>query len=174
MNKVARIVAAGALMLLAALPSAFGGTRKCSSSPVECERQIRSMLDGKPGPLGFVVRTAAGGRGLVVHSVAADSPAARAGLGPGDRLMTFDTHDVSKATLSDLSRVREKVMAERTAEPGTGKIVLTINRVGSFKRLSLRLDVMSQEQIDRVVAAHLKDAHGIDHSEKAANGAQQR
>jgi C-terminal processing protease CtpA/Prc len=175
MKTVARIVCIAALLLLAGLPVAEAGTRKCSSAPGACERQIRAMLEGKPAPLGFVVRTASGGRGVVVHSVTPDGPAARAGLAAGDRIMSFESHDVSKSTLTELNQVREKVMAARAMEPGTGKIVMTISRIGSFKRLSLRLEVMSEEQIDRIVAAHLREAHGIEHSaEKTANGSQQR
>lgn len=128
------------------------------------------MLEGKPGPLGFVVRGLTGGKGIAVKSVTPDSPADKAGLEPGDRLMSIDRYDISKATVAELRKIREKILASSEEEPSSRKIVITVNRVGTFKRLTLRVEKMSKEQIDRIVAAHLKEAHGVDMPSKKAGG----
>jgi C-terminal processing protease CtpA/Prc len=161
MTPVARRIVAMVLLSLAAASAGVAGTRKCANPPAECEREIRAMLDGKPGPLGFHIERAKKGNGVVVAAVTPDTPAEKAGLKAGDRLLALDNHDVSKASMAEIRRIREKVMAEKEKEPGAGKIVITVNRVGTFRRLSLRIEKMSKAQIDKIVAAHLRDGHDM-------------
>lgn len=160
---------AALLVSLVVVSAGFAGGRKCSNSPKECEREIRAMLTGKPVPLGFIVQPGADGVGIVVKTVTPESPAEKAGLKAGDRLLALDRYDVSKASLAELRRVRERLMEQKEKEPGSGKIVLTINRVGAFKRLSLRIERMSKAQIDKIVAAHLREAHGSDEGSDQAD-----
>ena len=169
MKSIARQIIAGVVLCLLLVPAIAAGSRKCSSPPGECEREIRAMLEGKPGPLGFVVRSASGGRGIVVKAVTPESAADKAGLEPGDRLMSFGGHDLSKATHAELRKTREKMMSEGNEEPGPRKIVITVNRVGTFKRLTLRIAKMTDEQIDQIVAAHLREAHGVELPPQRAN-----
>lgn len=157
-------LAAFVLLLAAALPLSGGAKGKCNNEPVECERQIRTLLSGKNGPLGFVVTAGPNNTGIVIKAVNPDTPAERAGLQAGDRLISMGRYDLSKASLAELRKVREKLMAESEEEPGARKVVITVNRVGTFKRLTLRMERISKQQIDKIVATHLREIHEMEGS----------
>lgn len=153
------------MLLIVCLPLSGGTKPKCGNEATECERQIRDLLSEKYGPLGFVVTSGPNGAGILIKAVNPNSPAERAGLRAGDRLISMGRHDLSKASLAELRKVREKLMAESEEEPEARKVVIIVNRVGTFRRLTLRMEKISREQIDKIVATHLRDVH----SEEGAN-----
>lgn len=143
-----------ALLLVLVSSVVWAGTPRCTVKPVECERQIRLMLTGKKY-LPFQVKSAANGVGIVVKAVTPESSAERAGLQPGDRIVALGSKDLSRAKVSEL----KKILATEITEPNVEKVVLTISRVGTFKRLTVRVERMSKEQVDKVISAHLQSAH---------------
>lgn len=163
--KTLRPLAALIALLLAAVPLSGGAKAKCGNEPKECERQIRTLLSQKYGPLGFVVTNGPNGSGIVIKSINPASPAERAGLRAGDRIISMGRHDLSKASLAQLRKVRELLMAESEKEPEAQKVVIIVNRVGTFRRTTLRMEKISTEQIDKIVATHLREVH----SEEGSN-----
>lgn len=147
------------MLLLICLPLSGGSKSRCENEATECERQIRSLLSKKYGPLGFVVTSGPNGNGIVIKSIYPSSPAERAGLRAGDRIISMGRHDLSKASLAQLRKVRELLMAESEREPEAQKVVIIVNRVGTFKRVTLRMEKISTEQIDKIVATHLREVH---------------
>ncbi|MEO8218431.1 MAG: PDZ domain-containing protein [Acidobacteriota bacterium] len=147
------------LVAMALLCSVLQAQTKCNVPADECARQIRSMLAGKKY-LGFQVVSGANSTGIFVKSVAAESPAEKAGLRAGDRIMMLAGKDLTNAKLSELRKLRERWLAS-DRNPDDEKVVMTINRIGTYKRLTLHVQKLSKEQIDKVVAAHLRSAHGM-------------
>lgn len=143
-----------ALLLLLVSDSVWAGSARCSVSPVECQRQIRIMLTGRKY-LPFQVKSGTKGVGIIVKAVTPDSSAERAGLQPGDRVVALGNKDLSRVKVSEL----KKILAVEITEPDVEKVVITISRVGTFKRLTVRVERMSKEQVDKVISAHLKSAH---------------
>lgn len=126
--------------------------QKCTASASECELQIRQMLAGKTY-LG--VKITQSRWGLVLQSVAPGSPAAAAGLEPGDRIFAVNGKITSKADIAAFKRMIGQVK-------GSKALNLTIVRAGQVRRVYLRPQHLSKEQVDKVVAAHFRDAHQID------------
>ena len=147
------------LLSMALLCSVLQAQSKCNVPADECERQIRSMLAGKKY-LGFQVVSGANSRGVFVKSVAAESPAEKAGLRPGDRIIMLAGEDLTNAKLSELKKFRERWLSN-DKNPDDEKVVMTINRIGTYKRLTVHVQKMTKEQIDKVVASHLRSAHGM-------------
>lgn len=158
-------LAAALMLLLISLPLSGGSSKsKCGNEATECERQIRKLLSRKYGPLGFVVTSGPNGSGIIIKSVTPASPAERAGLKAGDRIISMGRHDLAKATLAQLRKVRELLMAESEREPEARKVVIIVNRVGTFRRVTLRMERISSEQIDKIVDAHLREVHSEEES----------
>ena len=122
---------------------------KCSASAKECEQQIREMLGGRTY-LG--VKFGESRWGIVITSVVSESPAALSGLRNGDRVYALNGKDASKLTISEFKALLNQAK-------GTGRVSFGIVRAGQVLRITTRLEVMSKEQVDKVVAAHLKEAH---------------
>jgi predicted metalloprotease with PDZ domain len=136
--------------------------QKCTSSAQECELQIRQMLAGKTY-LG--VKLAQSRWGLVVTSVADQSPAKDGGLRPEDRIFAINGKNCSKADVAEFKRLIGQVRGNKT-------INLTIVRAGQVRRVYLRPQHLSREQVDKVVSTHLKQAHAVGQpSETHASGA---
>src|SRR5262245_1665919 len=119
---------------------------RCTATARECEQQIRQMLAGRrflgvqvdpersPGPL----------RGLIVRGVIENSPAERAGVKTGDRLIAVNGKSLVKATGVQF----KQLVAEAR---GNGRIWMIILRQGAYKKIETRLEPYSKEQIDKIV-----------------------
>src|SRR5687767_396751 len=68
---------------------------KCNGAARDCDQQIRQMLSGRRY---FGATIEDRNPGLVIKSVHPDSPAERAGLKPGDRLIAVNGKSLTQAT----------------------------------------------------------------------------
>ncbi len=122
---------------------------KCHAPTAECERQIRQMLSGRRY-LG--IQVVEGKLGLVIKAVLPDSPASRADLKPGDRLVAINGRWIGKATASDF----KGMLAD--ARP-TGTLWLIVQRSGAFRKVETRLEPYPKEYVEKVIAVHLAQSH---------------
>jgi Periplasmic protease len=122
---------------------------KCTASADECETQIREMLAGRKY-IGMKFARASGG--ILVTNVASGSPGERAGMRAGDRIVTINDRD---CTTAKVTIVKEILNATREGY----KVSFTVDRSGYFRRFDVRVEVLSKQQIDKAVAAHLREAH---------------
>jgi len=124
-------------------------TQKCNQSARECEQQIRAMLTGKRY-LGVQMKEI--NPGLVINKIVPESPAERADLEPGDRLMSVNGHSTLKASFDDFKAILCDVN-------DSGKLRIIVQRHGVLKMVDARMEPYSKAQIDKVVAQHLQEAH---------------
>ena len=122
---------------------------KCSATARECDHQIRQMLSGRRF-LGVTVAEL--NPGLVVRSVVRNSPAERAGLRPGDRLVAVNGKSLTQASSRDF----KQLLAEARE---TGRLMMIIIRGGVSSKVVTRLEPYSREQIQKIVNAHLTQSH---------------
>jgi predicted metalloprotease with PDZ domain len=122
---------------------------KCNASARECDQQIRQMLSGRRY-LGANIEELK--PGLAIKSVAPNSPAARAGLSAGDRLIAINGKSLTQAS----AREFKEVLAQARA---TGTLRVIVWRHGAYSKVEARLEPYSKEQIDKIVAAHLALSH---------------
>jgi predicted metalloprotease with PDZ domain len=141
--------------LVAALllvPSAYAEDRKmCTSSPRECEQAIRQLSSGRRY-LGAMIEEL--NPGIIIKAVLDDGPAARADLKPGDRLIAVNGRSTAEGNIKDFKQILY------TAKE-TGVLWIIIKRQGVLKKIDVRLEPYSKAQIDKMVAQHLAQAHGI-------------
>lgn len=133
---------------IVALPAVADDPR-CTSSPRDCERQIRQMLSGRRF-LGVTIQEQK--EGLMVKSVVTNSPAKRSGIRQGDRLVALNGKSLTQAT----PREFKQILAEARE---TGRIWVIVEREGAYKKIEARLEPYSREQVDKIVAAHLSQSH---------------
>jgi C-terminal processing protease CtpA/Prc len=153
------------LRFLAVLPfvvsTLFAGDgRTCSASARECEQEIRRMLAGRRY-LGVDLVQAGPGL-IIIKAIKADGPAARADVKEGDRLIAVNGKDMREG--GTVRQVKEVLAAVKE----TGQVLLIVQRRGSYKRVTVRMEPYSKVQIDKVIAAHLAQSHpatagGSDH-----------
>jgi len=124
---------------------------KCTTPPAECERIIRQMLSGRRY-LG--VQIVELNPGIAVKAVVEDSPAERAALHPGDRLMAVNGKTTKDSTINDFKEIR-------TEASRTGRLFMIVQRHGMLKAVEARMEPYTKVQIDKIVAQHLAEAHGI-------------
>jgi len=127
--------------------------QKCTTPPAECERIIRQMLSSA-GRRYLGVQIVELNPGLAIKSVVEESPAERADLRAGDRLMAVNGISTKDATLVDL----KQILAEASK---TGRLYMIVQRHGLLKPVEARMEPYTKAQIDKIVAQHLADAHGI-------------
>ena len=138
------------VLFLAIVSQLIAGQQgQCSIDRKECERRIREMLSGRKY-LGVQIEAKKGS--LVIKSVVPDSPASRAGLWPGDRILLLNGFDLTDSTVQ---RFKEVLGSARHS----GRALMVVAREGRLQRVDAKLMEMSRGQIDKVVAAHLKEAH---------------
>jgi predicted metalloprotease with PDZ domain len=128
--------------------SAQAGDGECHSPARECTQQIRQMLAGRRY-LGIQIVELK--PGLVIKAVLPDSPAASY-LRAGDRLIGVNGRSLEKATAGRF----KQYLAEAS---NTGKILLIVQRRGAFRRIEVRLEPYPKEYIEKVISAHLSQAH---------------
>jgi C-terminal processing protease CtpA/Prc len=140
-----------AIVSLAAVVTHADDKQKCTAQPAECERVIRQMLSGRRY-LG--VQLVELSPGLAIKSIVEDSPADRADLRAGDRLMAVNGKSTRDATINDF----KQILAEASK---TGRLWMIVQRHGILKPVEARMEPYTKAQIDKIVAQHLVEAHGI-------------
>ena len=139
------------LMLLALALPASGGGKHCKAAARECELQIREMLRGKHY-LG--VRLEETQYGIRIRDVHEESPAAAGGMGDGDLILAVNGRDMTRASLKEF-----KAAILEARRKSDGRLNLLVNRAGQIRRLYVHLGEMPKAEVDKVVAAHLREAH---------------
>ena len=122
---------------------------RCSQSARECEQQIRQMLSGRRYLGVQVVELTPAG--LSIKAVVPDSPAERAELKAGDRIMAVNGRSMRGAKIADFK--------ETLAESKSGALFLIVERDGAFRKFELRMEPYTKAMIDKIVAAHLAQSH---------------
>jgi predicted metalloprotease with PDZ domain len=142
-------------LLLAALlflPTAQAEERRTCSAPAsECEKAIRQLSSGRRY-LGAEIKELE--PGIIIKAVIDDGPAWRADLRPGDRLMSVNGHTTVEANIKDFKQILYNAKA-------TGVLWVIVLRQGILKKVDVRLEPYTKAQIDKMVAQHLAQAHGI-------------
>lgn len=146
-HRFSRLAVAG--WLIAAAASLYADDPKCNVAARECDQQIRSMLSGRRYH-GATVEEAK--PGLVVKSVAPQSPAYKAGLRVGDRLIAINGKSLTHAS----AREFKQIVAEARE---TGKLGVIIWRSGAYSKVEIRLEPYTKEQMDKIIAGHIATSH---------------
>jgi len=146
-----------AASLLAVTAFAQEPSKKCTSSARECEQQIREMLSGRAW-LGVELEEL--NPGLLIKTVAPDSPAERADLRPGDRMMAVNGRSTKEGMIKDF-----KAIVGDTKEPRRLRII--VQRHGILRQIEVRTEPLSKVTIDRIVAQHLAQYHAIASTSRA-------
>jgi len=150
-----RTLQAAVAVGILALGSTYGGEPKlCKDTPDRCAHQIREALSSTRY-LGIRIRESRWG--IEVQVVDEDSPASRAGLKTDDRIIGINGRDVTKANM----RQFKEILA---AAKATGRVRLAVVRVGSVRWVHARVPEMSKEQVEKVIATHLKKAHSLENA----------
>jgi len=123
--------------------------KKCSGTREQCERAIRDMLTGQKY-LG--VEFANTRTGAVVTSIMPSSPAEATGLRAGDAVVAIEGHS---ATRMRVRAIKEHIEAAKQR----GRVMMALRRSGTPILVNIPFAVMQKDQIDRIVAAHFKEAH---------------
>ncbi len=140
-----------AIVSLVAASSYAEDKKKCTTPPAECERIIRQMLSGRRYLGVQIVELSPG---IAIKSVVEDGPAERADLRAGDRLMAVNGHPTKDATINDFKEIL-------TEASKTGRLWMIVQRHGILKPVEARMEPYTKTQIDKIVAQHLAEAHGI-------------
>jgi C-terminal processing protease CtpA/Prc len=148
-SRIIRTVAA--LTVVAVTAALFAGEDKqrCNQSARECEQQIRQMLAGRRF-LGVVVSDG-DANGVMIKSIVPDSPAQRAELKEGDRIIAVNGHSMRNAKLVEFK--------ETLAGSKAGSLFLIVEREGALRKFELRMEPYTKSMIDKIVAAHLAQSH---------------
>lgn len=146
-HRFSRLAVAG--LLIAAAASLYADDPKCNVAARECDQQIRTMLSGRRY-LGATVEERK--PGLVVKAVIEKSPAWRAGLRTGDRLIAVNGKSVTQATMLGF----KQLVADARE---TGKLGVIIWRSGAYSKVEIRLEPYTKEQLDKIIAGHLATSH---------------
>ena len=147
-----RFLAALAVLSLAVSPLAIAGEGKvCAASARQCEQEIKRMLSGRRY-LG-VDLVQAGPGVIIVKSIKPDGPASRADLKEGDRFIAVNGQDMRNG--GTVRHVEEALAAVKE----TGSVLLIVQRRGSFKRVTVKMEPYSKEQLDKIISAHLSQSH---------------
>jgi len=144
--RISRFIVAA---LVAATATLSAEEPRCSGLARECEQQIRHMLSGRRY-LGATIDDH--NPGLIIKSVNPDSPAERAGLKSGDRLIALNGKPLTQSS----TREFKQIIADARS---TGRLFIIISRHGIYSKVETRLEPYSKEQIAKIVAAHLSQGH---------------
>ena len=103
----------------------------------EISQEFTEQVEGKYKGIGVeIVLTDAG---VVVNRVFADSPAAKAGIEPGDLFVSVDGEDVKEKTPSDIS---EMIRGSKT-----GNVIVVVKRKEEEKTFELKLKEVNIESV---------------------------
>ena len=147
------------LAALLFVSAAHADDRKMCTAPAsECEKAIRQLSSGRRY-LGAEIKEL--DPGIIIKTIIDDGPAARADLKPGDRLMSVNGHSTVEANIKDFKQILYSAKA-------TGVLWVIVLRQGVLKKVDVRLEPYTKAQIDKMVAQHLAQAHGIPNATAAA------
>lgn len=150
MNLNRQVRLAGVLVVLAAMSSSVGAEGgKCKAPAHECEAQLRSILADK---MYLGVTLVPGRWGTVIMEVDKESPADRAGLDSGDRIIGINGHDCRGKSPSQVKRYLNPRDNGRD-------LSIVVVRLGELLRLHARLAPLPPERIEQIVANHLAEQH---------------
>lgn len=90
--------------------------------------------------------------GLVIKSVHPNSPAERAGLKPGDRLIAVNGKSLTQASGREF---KQHIADARSS----GRLLMIVSRHGTYSRVNARLEPYTKEQMQKIIAAHLAQSH---------------
>jgi len=141
------------LFLAAATVVAQEPAKKCNQTARECEQEIRQMLTGR---LYLGIEVEERYPGLIVKTVVPDSPAWRADIEQGDRLLAINGHATSEATIKDFKQVLNQIFQDPHR---ASRIWIIVQRRGILKKVDVRPEPYSKVQIDKIIAQHLLEAH---------------
>lgn len=148
MQRISRLFFVASL----AAASLLANEPKCAGVARDCEQQIRQMLGGRRY-LGATIEDK--NPGLVVKAVHENSPAARQGLKPGDRLIALNGKSLTQANLREF----KQYIADARE---TGRLFVIVSRRNVYQTLQIRLEPYSKEQVAKIVAAHLSSGHSAE------------
>src|SRR5687768_1213017 len=111
-------------------------TQRCPAPAKVCANHIRALMAGKPY---FGASFSESRWGLVIRSVAPDSPAGRAGFLAGDRIFAVNGQDATKADIAEFKRMLSASKSKRA--------VVSIVRGNRVARISARLEQLTKEQV---------------------------
>lgn len=139
-----------ALLLTSAIPTVALAGDACSLPARECEAQIRQMIGGRRY-LG--VRFEKTRYGIVIRSIVEGSPAEAAGFLRDDLIISVNGRDVTRFEVKELKEVF------RQSSGKEGKLTFVVTRYGQIRRVQTGLGTVPKETIDKIVEAHMRDAH---------------
>jgi predicted metalloprotease with PDZ domain len=148
-SRLAKIASFVLLVSVAAAVAADEKDHRCNATPRVCEQEIRRMLGGRRY-LGAQVMEL--NPGLLIKGVVEDSPAERADLRAGDRIMAVNGRSTAEATIREFKQILG-------AASDTGKLFMIVQRRGALKQLSVRLEAYPEAQIEQIIAQHLVQNH---------------
>jgi S1-C subfamily serine protease len=146
-SRLSTTLVAASLMFVAIAQGGDGG--KCSASARDCEKQIRQMMSGRRF-LGLTVTEV--NPGLIVSGVVKGSPAERSGFRVADKLIYVNGKSLEKARIRDF----KQVAAENRQ---TGRLWIIVLRGGAYRKIEVRLEPYSKQQVDKIIAQHLAQSH---------------
>jgi predicted metalloprotease with PDZ domain len=142
-----------AAFLLAALTAVAGDELpRCHATRAECEAKIREMMTGKKY-LGVIFYDTE--KGILIKAVVPDSPAETAGLRQGDLIVKVNGQNCADGNVKLFKKLVDKAREK-------GLLAIRVKRNGSYVDTVARLTQITETQIERIVAAHLKAAHPDD------------
>jgi len=147
---VNRRVTIFAVLLPAALTALAGDELpRCHATKAECEARIREMMSGKKY-LGVIFYDTE--KGILIKAVVSDSPAEEAGLRQGDLIVRVNGQNCADGNVKLF-----KKLVDKAREQGT--LAIRVKRNGSYVDTEAKLTQITETQIERIIAAHLKAAH---------------
>jgi predicted metalloprotease with PDZ domain len=122
---------------------------RCGGAARECEQKIRQMLSGRRY-LGATIEDR--NPGLVIKSIEPDSPAERAGLQGGDRLIAVNGNKLTTASLREFKQILASARE-------TGGLFIIIARGRRYTKVDARLEPYTKDVVAKIVAAHMAQSH---------------
>jgi predicted metalloprotease with PDZ domain len=144
-----RILILATLIFAALTVSAGEELPRCQSTKAECETRIREMMSGKKY-LGVIFYDTE--KGILIKAVVPDSPAEDAGLRQGDLIVKVNGQNCADGNVKLFKKLVDKARAK-------GVLAIRVKRNGSYVDTEARLTQITETQIERIVAAHIKAAH---------------
>lgn len=148
--KSLRWLLALALMLGFAATGLAGGEHKCDKSAQDCLDKMAAKLQAK-GWLGIETEKTADGR-YAVAAVTPDSPAAEAGLRPGDVLLALNGQDLYSEDKAGLKKVKKSLAVG-------SKIKYTVERGGDKTQVVAVLAPVPDAVLAQWIGEHMLDQH---------------
>lgn len=136
-------------MVAALSVSAGDELPRCHATRAECETRIHEMMAGKKY-LGVVFYDTE--KGILIKAVVAESPAEAAGLRQGDLIVKVNGQNCADGNVKLFKKLVDKARAK-------GVLAIRVKRNGSYVDTEARLTQITETQIERIIAAHLKAAH---------------